>query len=243
MKICLLFIPETERITKDDVHTMILATAATQFELISLTDQLKECPFVSFLVTGVGQVETTLNVVSHLCDLDELPDLIVNFGIGGAYLKENGGGGSGLSILDICIAESEVFGDMGVDMGEEIIELGENVAPETFFTLETSLVLRACEILEREGISSSTGNFVTVNSATGTEKRGRMLQKKHAGLCENMEGAALARICSKMHIPLLEVRCISNMVEDRDVSTWKTKEAAERAAVAVLHIIKKMVQK
>ena len=52
-----------------------------------------------------------------------------------------------------------------------------------------------------------------------------------------MEGAAVARVCEKFSLPLLEIRCISNMVEDREVGRWKIQEACVKAAHAAFLII------
>jgi futalosine hydrolase len=42
-----------------------------------------------------------------------------------------------------------------------------------------------------------------------------------------MEGAAVAHVALLYDIPLLEVRGISNMVEDRDLSRWDIPRSVE----------------
>ena len=71
------------------------------------------------------------------------------------------------------------------------------------------------------------GNFITVSAATGTPERALELEKRFDALCENMEGAAIAHICTMYGIQLTEVRGISNIVGVRDKSTWNLKEASE----------------
>jgi futalosine hydrolase len=56
-----------------------------------------------------------------------------------------------------------------------------------------------------------------------------MLLEKFQGLCENMEGAAVARVCAAFAVPCLELRCISNFVEDRDAGRWELKKACRRS--------------
>jgi futalosine hydrolase len=58
-----------------------------------------------------------------------------------------------------------------------------------------------------------------------------MFENKFDAICENMEGAALARVSQEFGIPFLELRAISNMVENRDQSAWQIREAAEKAAI------------
>ena len=45
-----------------------------------------------------------------------------------------------------------------------------------------------------------------------------------------MEGAAVARVCHEFSLPMLEMRAISNYVEDRDPRNWRLAEACETAA-------------
>ena len=71
-------------------------------------------------------------------------------------------------------------------------------------------------------------NFVTVNCCTGTKKRGEFLRRKYGAGCENMEGAAVAMVCQNFNIPCVELRCISNMVDDRDTTKWRLSEAVDK---------------
>jgi len=53
------------------------------------------------------------------------------------------------------------------------------------------------------------------------------------GICENMEGAAIAQVCALYRIPFLELRGISNLVVDRNPQEWRLTEAADQAQWAV----------
>lgn len=65
-----------------------------------------------------------------------------------------------------------------------------------------------------------------------------MLRQRYDALCENMEGAAVARICEEYMLPLLEMRAVSNYVEDRDLTRWKLKEACDQAGKAAAMLLK-----
>jgi len=52
-----------------------------------------------------------------------------------------------------------------------------------------------------------------------------------------MEGAAAAQVAGLHAIPWLEVRGISNIVEDRDMQKWDIPKAAEAGQKAVLRIL------
>lgn len=57
-----------------------------------------------------------------------------------------------------------------------------------------------------------------------------MLAATYDAISENMEGAAVARVCRSYKLDWLEIRAISNMVVDRDTSSWRLGEALKRCA-------------
>jgi futalosine hydrolase len=69
-----------------------------------------------------------------------------------------------------------------------------------------------------------------------------MLAARFGGLCENMEGAAVARVCAAFDLPCLELRSISNRVEDRDTGRWRLKEACAKAGAAVARVLEHLDQ-
>ena len=143
---------------------------------------------------------------------------------------------------DITVEEKEVYGDEGVltrdgfrDTGLIGIPLLMKGRKKYFneFVLDKALVRKTLKafynapssLLSANRIKSDT--FVTVSSCTGTRKRALELQKRFGAICENMEGAAAAHICTLYDTPLLEIRGISNIVEDRDRSAWDIVLASE----------------
>lgn len=214
---------------------MILAVAATKLEMepfLHLVEREKTACLS--LVTGVGPVETAVRLALFLAECDEKINLVLNFGVAGAYLGEPGHP----EYLDICLAEEEIFGDFGFCSGKgiEYFESPEFGKPR--YSLDRRWLKRAKQILDNNRINAWSGSFITVNCASATLRRGNMLQQTWKGLCENMEGAAVARVCREFNISCLEIRAISNYVEDRDPATWQLAEACEKAAHAAHLIIK-----
>ena len=82
-----------------------------------------------------------------------------------------------------------------------------------------------------------TGPFVTVQQCSGRSDTGRVLSQRFKAICENMEGVAAAQICLQYGVPFLELRAISNQVEDRDKDAWDIPLALERAQVATSRLI------
>ncbi|WP_420127042.1 futalosine hydrolase [Longimicrobium sp.] len=162
---------------------------------------------------------------------------VIGFGIGGAYP------GSGLAVGSLALATAAIYGDEGVQapggwMSTEGIGIPLWTAGESRvfnqFALNAARVERAAASLEDAGFDVRTGPFVTVSACSGTAALGEEMAERVPGaLCEGMEGAALAHVAAIYEVPLLELRAVSNLVEDRDLSRWRIREAAEAAQEAV----------
>ncbi|MBU0663553.1 MAG: futalosine hydrolase [Proteobacteria bacterium] len=229
---------------------MILAVAATEFEMNPFLQLLAEDgedssqegvkPSCFTLIAGVGPVETTLRLTRYLERCDPRIDKVLNFGVAGAYLCESSSKGDNASILDLCLAEQESLGDFGICFADHLEVLDEKLGASTVFPLDQSLLHLAGKILAHHQIAYHCGNFVTVSAASATRQRGAMLAARFQGLCENMEGAAAARVCAEFSLPLLEVRAVSNLVEDRDLKGWKMAEACSMAARAAALLVREI---
>jgi len=182
----------------------LLVAAATELECSLLKDRVRT------IVTGVGQVN-----MAHALTVSieqQRPDGIVIVGIGGAYPN------SGLAIGDVVCAESETFGDLGVETPDGFLELSEflqSTFPLQLFPAPTRV------------------RFVTVSTCTGTDELSARLQSRTQGRVENMEGAAAAQIAALYGIPVGEIRGISNFTGRRDRASWRVKDAAEAAQTAL----------
>lgn len=220
---------------------MFLITAATEYEMKPFLAKCKSEGF-SHLLTGIGPVETAVRVNSWLHQHGENVAGVINFGVAGAYIHS--ARKKGPRLLDVCIAEREVLGDLGVCLHDRIEPLaGKGLSPPDSFVMDPLLLAKTREIFQAEQIPFYSGTFVTVNCASGTAKRGGMFAKQYEGLCENMEGAAVARVCSEFSLPCLEIRCISNMVEDRDTSRWQLQNACRRSAEATSTVVRHLVDR
>lgn len=181
-------------------------------------------------LTGIGKVNAAIMATQSIERYR--PSLIINTGCGGAYCH------SGLSVGDLAIATAEVYGDEGVlTVGGwhtlEIIGIpsverkGNRYSNE--FPLSMELAAKSFQLASSLGLPVKRGKFITVSTCSGTKARGDELERRFSGICENMEGAAIAHTAVLYDIPLLEVRGISNMVEDRDISRWDIPRSVEMA--------------
>ncbi len=214
---------------------MILAACATEFEMLALLDHLDinqgKC---LTLVTGVGVVETTLQLTRYIEQHPRQVDRVIHFGIGGAYLSQKA---EGVALLDVCLAEQEVLGDFGVCYPDRIEPLSEELVRKKNYPLDPKMLREALLFFAKNRQEVHSGNFVTVCGVNASKRRGDMFAEQYDGLCENMEGGAMARVCTEYEIPLLELRAISNFVEDRDLSHWKLGEACRVAGKAAAGLI------
>ena len=180
--------------------------------------------------TGIGKV----NAASATTLLLERfsPELLVNTGCGGAFP------GCELSVGDLAVADSECLADEGVQTpggwrGLELIGIpvfeggGERIFNRIPLDAELARGARECAV--GDGFHAVLGPFLTVSTCSGTTSQGEELLRRFPGICENMEGGAVAQVALCYGVPLLEVRGISNMVEDRDLARWDLKRAVAEA--------------
>jgi futalosine hydrolase len=215
---------------------MYLVIAATEMELEPIREILGREGNVSYLVSGVGPLETCLQLTRFLAGRREQRfGAVLQVGVAGAY------GGGDIQILDLCLAEKEVVGDFGICTGEGISSFARpDLQVVTEFSLRSASLGATEEILAGHGIPYHTGTFVTVNCTSGTAERGIYLRDRYQAICENMEGAATARVCEVFGLPCIELRCISNMVEKRSPARWRLTEAVQKNAEAAAVVIRNL---
>jgi futalosine hydrolase len=170
---------------------------------------------------------------------------VVNAGVGGAYA------GSGLGIGAVALATEEIYGDEGVDaptgwistegIGIPLLD-GPGGRRFNRFPLAPDRVEGARRRLEAAGVAVVCGPFVTVSCCSGTARRGAEIAARFGAVCESMEGAALAHVAALYEIPFVEVRGVSNAVEDRDLSRWRLDEAVAAACRAAQSVIPALVE-
>ena len=221
----------------------VIVTAATRMELSQLIEDLRAAPLsgvghlrvhraevsgreVLLAQTGIGKV----NAASAATLLLEryTPELMINTGCGGAFT------GCDLAVGDLAFAQSETFADEGVQTpqgwrGLDLIGIPilkrEGEAIFNTLPLPATVAEAAVEFAAQERFPARLGPFLTVSSCSGTNSQAEELLRRFPGICENMEGAAVAQVATMYGVPLLEVRGISNYVEDRDLSRWDLKRA------------------
>ncbi|MBI5664692.1 MAG: futalosine hydrolase [Nitrospirae bacterium] len=167
---------------------------------------------------------------------------IINIGVGGAYP------GSGLKAGDIAFASKEIYGDEGV-IGAEgwggLEKIGIPLVKEGRKRYFNEYPLNSISPSVYKGKNRMTGwnckimrgNFVTVSAVSGTQRRARELERRFNAVCENMEGAAIAQVCTLYKVPMFEIRGISNIAGSRDKTKWDLQLASGNCQKLMLDII------
>lgn len=199
---------------------------------------------IVYSISGMGK--TNAAHAATILIRDYSPSIVINFGAGGAYPK------AGLDVGDVMVADAEIYGDEGVvdkagfhgteHMGIPLLKKsGKKYFNE--FGFNRSLAGKAVKAAVKafEGAADAPtvgrGRFVTVSTCSGTRKRAAEVQKMWGAVCENMEGAAIAHICALYGVPLIEIRGISNIVEDRDTAKWDLQLASRNCCRAVVQLL------
>lgn len=221
----------------------VIVTAATRLELSQLTESLGAAPLsglghlqaqraevagreIVLALTGIGKVNAAC--AATLLLERYTPELLINTGCGGAFT------GCGLGVGDLAFAASETFADEGVQTpqgwrGLDLIGIpicrGEGEPIFNTVPLPAGLAEAGAAFAAEHRFPAQLGPFLTVSSCSGTDCQAEELLSRFPGICENMEGAAVAQVATIYGVPLMEVRGISNMVEERDLSRWDLKRA------------------
>lgn len=166
------------------------------------------------------------------------PQAVLLCGCGGSYPD------SGLSVGDLALAGTEIYGDCGVTTAAGFIPLeglhipqDPRFAPlfQQSYNLESSLLQHAAQLLPE----ARCGTFVTVNNSSNSRDLSLQLQHRTGGICENMEGAAAAQVCAEFSCPLLEIRGISNPTGTRAGELWDIPLGMRVAQEAVLTLLRR----
>jgi futalosine hydrolase len=216
---------------------MILVLAATPLEAAQIRPSSADV-----VVTGIGAVNAAHALTQYLATHPR-PSVVIQTGIAGAYVPAN------IPVGSVVLADTEIYGDLGVltldgwqpmeAIGIPLVQaMGERPARFNYFPIDTTLVARASAIAG--SLVTRTGPFLTLSIVTGVRMLGDELHERFGAICESMEGAAAAHVCAIHDVPFLEVRGISNLVEDRDREKWRIKEAADAAQAVVLRLIENL---
>lgn len=190
---------------------------------------------------GVGKVNAAA-ATAVMIDRYQ-PQLVINIGCAGAYV------GSGLAVGNLVVASEEVLADDGVLAADGWKDLRYMNLPSVdqggmtcfnLLPLSRHASEKAMQLADYYGVFLMRGRSATVSTCSGTRQYGADLSQRWNALIENMEGAAVAQVCLRCGVDCLEIRGISNLVEERDLKKWDIPKAVEGAQRFVLKYLEEM---
>lgn len=202
----------------------ILIVAATPFEILPFSEYLtknfekieadqynRDATVVTLLITGIGIHSTIYSLTKKL--LANKYDLIINAGIAGANKKTK------LNKKDVVNVFSEQFGDVGVEEADgsftDVFEL-ELSNPNTI-PFQNGIMRN---IVAEDFHFLPLVKGITVNKVHGNSESIKQFNLKYEFDIETMEGAAFFFVCLNEQQRFLQIRSISNYIEERNKENW-----------------------
>lgn len=189
----------------------ILVVAATRAELTGTYTYfgLPEENFVQterfdILITGVGMTATAFALGRYLSSNYEL---VVNLGIAGCYDHSVPLG----TLLQIT---SDQFSELGAEDKDEFIPIERLGFGKSIYHSADTLQNESLRALRKV-------NGITVNKVHGNKQSIQTITDRLHPVTESMEGAAVFYACEQTLLDCIQVRSISNHVEERNRDNWK----------------------
>ena len=180
--------------------------------------------FKVFLVcSGIGKVNSAMSA-QILIDKFSV-DAVINTGIAG--------GANGVKVRDVVISDEVLYHDMNlrfVAMSYPNLEV---------FKADKTLIAMAQKACENENITSVVGRIATGDQFIADKEVKADIVKRLSPSAVEMEGGAVAHVCSANDIPFLVIRSISDNADDGaeiDLETFE-KLAADDAARIVADML------
>jgi len=188
------------------------------------TDALGSVPDAHIVTAGVGRTNaaaaTVLAAVAH-----GPFDAVLSVGVAGALPGADLAPGD-LIAADVCVYAEEGIvtpdGFLGMDsLGFPLSEDGGNTV-----ACDAGLVRTIQDMAPILPIA-------TVATCSGTDAAAEEVRRRTGCAAEAMEGAAVVHAASKVDLPAIEVRAISNTTGDRDRQQWNLPAALATLSAAM----------
>lgn len=200
-------------------------------------------PGIELLMTGVGKANSAAGTA---CALD--PDrhaLVINMGVGGALPRES----TGPLAVGLAVAGSmSLFADEGVqtpsgwtsmaELGFPLLENQRDASSSGGGGGESvdAIVSDPAALAIASNLCDHTAAISTVSTCSGTDASAMQTARRTRAWVEAMEGAAVGLVATRLGVPFVEIRVISNRTGDRDRQGWVMGRALQRLGQLVRQI-------
>ncbi len=167
-------------------------------------------------IVGVGILSAGLN--SYKIFIKEKPKLVFLTGWAGAYPETE------LKIGDVVVASKEIWVDFGRKYPTHYTSLPEKLGALSSLNLDSKYTKKVINILNSCGFNVKSGAIATVCASSYDVKRADFFRNKCGVLAENMEGFGVVMSAKELNIPVVEIRIISNLLENPE-EKWDLNKA------------------
>ncbi|MCD4679273.1 MAG: futalosine hydrolase [Bacteroidales bacterium] len=221
----------------------ILIVSATSIEVEPLVKQLKFEKSINsamssyfyhnieidVLITGVGMVSTAYWLGKTLSFYNY--EIAINVGIAGSFDKS-------LTLGTVVNIVNDRFSELGAESGEYLLSLIDiKLIEKSVFPFVN------CELINDTDINSELLNSIpkfkgiTVNTIHGTTKSIKKIRELFNPVTESMEGAAFLYACLTEKVKCLQLRGISNYVEERNKKNWNIPLAIQNVNEFLINLL------
>lgn len=145
---------------------------------------------------GIGKVNA--GRVTQILISEYKVDYIVNMGVAGSITKE-------INAMDIVVGEKLVQHDFDITLFGH--DKGEIPYTGRYFSSDVKLV----EIAKKIG-KVNVGVIASGDIFVSNQEQGEKIHEDFDALCVEMEGAAIAQVCSLCNVPFIVIRAISDSI-------------------------------
>ena len=216
---------------------MILLVSATEIECTPILREMVGCtttlPWlysgtlqgqsVEILISGIGAVATTFRLTQTL--MNRSYNCAISMGIAGSFADD-------IPVGEVIQITEDCFADLGIDNNGTFLHLQEAGIGNTDDCFSNFILNPSPTLSVHRKVRG-----ITVQTATGSQKRIDELVNKYQPEVETMENAAFFYVCRLLQIPFASYRAISNKVEPRNRKKWCITEAIEKMNRAVNELI------
>lgn len=189
---------------------------------------------IDALITGLGMVPTAFYLGKYLTDRP--CDFVINAGVAGTF-DHNIALGSVVNVVEDCIPE------FGAEDGQKFLSIFDLGFYDPDTPPYTAGKLVSPEITHLDKINHHIINKlqkvrgITSNTIRGDYESIEKIKRLAPVEIESMEGAAFFFSCLTAGIPCIQVRAISNRIEERDKAKWDLTNALKHLNKTLLQII------
>ncbi len=179
-------------------------------------------------ISGIGVPASVYALTKKLCTASY--DFIINAGIGGSFNRR-------LKIGDCVQISCDEFADLGITLKNGKFQnlFDAKLANANSRPFKKGKLYNLKSFGFKANMPQATG--ITVNTVSGSKAQIAFRKEKFAADIESMEGAGIHYVCLSENIPFLQIRAVSNKVEERNKDQWNIPLALQKLAEALFKII------